>query len=122
MFLWHIRKLNMIEKENNKYPPPTLINDIKNKKLKEKLINILNNIDEISNKKINDFEESVKKFKNVKNYKLTNFLQERHFMFKAIHEINEEITKNKEGFQMMKIFITHFKKLETNLPKLYIGV
>ena len=66
MFLWHIRKLNMIEKENNKYPPPTLINDIKNKKLKEKLINILNNIDEISNKKINDFEESLKKFKNKK--------------------------------------------------------
>ena len=56
----------MIEKENNKYPPPTLINDIKNKKLKEKLINILNNIDEISNKKINDFEESLKKFKNKK--------------------------------------------------------
>ena len=56
----------MIEKENNKYSPPTLINDIENKKLKEKLINILNNIDEISNKKINDFEESLKKFKNKK--------------------------------------------------------
>ena len=28
----------MIEKENNKYPPPTLINDIKNERLKEKLL------------------------------------------------------------------------------------
>ena len=38
----------MIEKKNNKHPAPTLINDIKNKKIKEKLINILNLIDEIS--------------------------------------------------------------------------
>ena len=48
-------------KENYKYPPPTPINDIKDKKLEEKLINILNHIDEIENKKIKDFEESVKK-------------------------------------------------------------
>ena len=88
----------MIEKENNKYLPPTLINDIKNERLKEKLLNVLNLIYEISDKKINDFEESGKKFKNDKNYKLTNFLLQRHFMFKAAHEINEELTKNKEGF------------------------
>ena len=37
-FLTHIKNLNMIEKENNKYPPPTLINDIKNERLKEKLL------------------------------------------------------------------------------------
>ena len=47
----------MIEKENNKYPPPTLINDIKNERLKEKLLNVLNIIHEIGDKKINDFEE-----------------------------------------------------------------
>ena len=41
----------MIEKENKKYPPPTLINYTKNEKLKEKLINVLNLIDEISDKK-----------------------------------------------------------------------
>ena len=52
----------MIEKENNKYPPPTLINDIEIENSKEKIINILNLIDEISDKKINDFEVSVKNF------------------------------------------------------------
>ena len=36
-----------------------------------KIINILNHIDEIENKKIKHFEESVKKFRNDKNYKLT---------------------------------------------------
>ena len=40
-------------------------------------------------KKINHFEESVKKTNNDKNYKLTDFLLERHFMFKAADEINE---------------------------------
>ena len=36
-----------------------------------KIINIPNHIDEIENKKIKYFEESVKKFRNDKNYKLT---------------------------------------------------
>ena len=36
-----------------------------------KIINILTHIDEIENKKIKYFEESVKKFRNDKNYKLT---------------------------------------------------
>ena len=85
-------------KENCKYPPPTPINDIKDKKLEEKLINILNHIDEIENKKIKDFEESVKKFRNDKNYKLTDFLLRRHFLFKAVHDINEKLIKNKERF------------------------
>ena len=57
----------MIEKENSKYPPPTLINDINNERLKEKLLNALNLIDKISDKKNTDFEESGKKFNNDKN-------------------------------------------------------
>ena len=164
----------MVEKKNNKHPAPTLIDDIKNEKIKEKLINILNLIDVISDKKINEFQESVKNFTNDKNYNLTNFLLERHFIFKAVQEINEKFTKNKEGFLLDfvdeaynvfdeqtllyweergyydyedetfnksaintdfyyldplikkptkdKTFIPHFKKLETNLPRLYIGV
>ena len=73
IFLKHIRNLNMIGQENSKYPPPNLIKDIKDEKLEEKLLNVLNLIDEIGDKKINDFEESVKKFNNDKSYKLTNF-------------------------------------------------
>ena len=63
----------MIGQENSKYPPPNLIKDFKDERLEEKLLNVLNLIDEIGDKKINDFEESVKKFNNDKSYKLTNF-------------------------------------------------
>ena len=162
----------MIVKENNKYQPPTPIYDIKDKKLKEKLINILNHIDEIENKKIKDFEESVKKFRNDKNYKLRDFLLKGYFLFKAVNEINEEIIKNKERFLVDftdkaydkffnqtllyfkeyydyenetfnmdainidtyhldlsiknhtndKEFIPNLKKINNNLPKLYVGV
>ena len=130
-------------------------------------------INEIKDKKIKDFEKSVKTFKNDENYEFKNLLLERYFFFKAVQEINEELTKNKEGFLVDftnelrtffdeqtlfyweekgyfnydnsrlyvnlakedlyyldlvikehtkdKEFISNFKKLETNLPVLYIG-
>ena len=34
----------------------------------------------------------------LKNYKLTDFLLRRHFLFKAVHDINEKLIKNKERF------------------------
>ena len=55
-------------------------------------------INEIKDKKIKDFEESVKTFKNDENYEFKNLLLERYFFFKAVQEINEELTRNKEGF------------------------
>ena len=85
-------------KENYKYPLPTPINHIKDKKLEEKLISILNHNDEIENKKIKDFEEPVKNFRNDKIYKLAYFLLTRHFLFKAVQDINEKLIKNKERF------------------------
>ena len=130
-------------------------------------------INEIKDKKIKDFEESVKTFKNDENYEFKNLLLERYFFFKAVQEKNEELTRNKEGFLVDftnelrtffdeqtlfyweekgyfnydnsrlyvnlakedlyyldlvikehtkdKEFISNFKKLETNLPVLYIG-
>ena len=48
--------------------------------------------------KSKDFEIAVKKFKNDENYEFKNLLIERHFLFKAVQELNEELTKNKEGF------------------------
>ena len=41
-----------------------LINNMKNKKLKEKILNIGDSVIEIRNKKIEEFDQSVKKFKN----------------------------------------------------------
>ena len=41
-----------------------LINNMKNKKLKEKILNIGDCVIEIRNKKIEEFDKSVKKFKN----------------------------------------------------------
>ena len=64
----------------------------------EKRLKILPLIKEISDKKANDFQKSVKKFKNDENYEFKHILIERHFMFIAIQEINEELRKDKEGF------------------------
>ena len=55
-------------------------------------------INEIKDKKIKDFEESVKTFKNDENYEFKDLLLEIYFFFKAVQEINEELTENKEGF------------------------
>ena len=86
----------MIEKENNKYST-IAINDAKNERFREKS-NILSLIIENKNKKSKNFEEAIKKFKNDENYEFKNILIERRFLFKAVQEINEELTKNKEGF------------------------
>ena len=87
----------MIEKENNKHL--TIINsDAKNEIFREKLKNIVPLIIEIKNKKSKDFEKAIKKFKNDENCEFKNLMIERHFLFKALKEINEELTKNKEEF------------------------
>ena len=149
------------------------VKDIENENLKEKFKKILALIKEISDKKANDFQKSVKKFKNDENYEYKQILIERHFLFRAIQEINEELTKNKEGFLIDlgdmvrdlfddqtlfywegkgyfdfdtntlninsanedlyyldlvikehtkdKELVSHLKKLETNLPVLYVS-
>ena len=55
----------MIEKQINKHS--IKISNAKNEKLREKLKNILPLIIENENKRSKDFEEAVKKFKNVCN-------------------------------------------------------
>ena len=87
----------MIERKNNKRFR-IFVKDIENENLKEKFKNILPLINEISDKKVNDFQKSVKKFKNDENYEFKHILIERHFLFKTIQEINEKLTKNKEVF------------------------
>ena len=86
----------MIEKENNKYST-IAINDAKNERFREKS-KILALIIENKYKKSRNFEEAIKKFKNDENYEFKNIFAERRFSFKAVQEINEELTKNKEGF------------------------
>ena len=75
-----------------------LINNMKNEKLKGRILNIGDYITEIRSKKIEEFDKSVKKFKNDENYEFRNFLVDRHFFFKAIQEINEELIKNNKEF------------------------
>ena len=87
----------MIEKENTK-TLNIIFNDPKYEKIREKLKNIVPLIIEIKNKKCKDFEKTIKKFKNDENYEFKNLMIERHIFFKALKEINEELTKNKEGF------------------------
>ena len=162
----------MIERKNNKRFCIS-VKDIENKNLKETFKNILPLIKEVSDKKDNNFQKSVKKFKNDENYEFKHILIERHFLFKTIQELDEKLTKNKEVFlidlgDMVRNFfddqtlfyweekgyfdfdtntlnlnsvnedlyyldlvikehtkdkelISHLKKLETNLPVLYVS-
>ena len=162
----------MVERKNNKSLHIS-VKDIENEKLKEKSKYIPSLIKEISDKKANDFQKLVKKFKNDENYEFKHILIERDFLFRAIQEINEDLTRNKEGFlidlgDMVRYFfdeqtlfyweekgyfdfdtntlninsanedlyyldlvikehtkdkelISHLKKLETNIPVLYVS-
>ena len=80
----------MIDIEYVTYPPSSS-DDIKDEKLKAHLKSIHTLIDEIKDKKSNDFEESVRKFSNDKNYTLTNLLLKRHFRIKAVQKVNKEL-------------------------------
>ena len=70
------------------------------KKLKTRLKSIPTPIDEIKDKKINEFEEPVRNFTNDKNYKLTNLLLIRHFLIKAAQEVNKKLIKKKKVFRV----------------------
>ena len=89
----------MINIEYVKYPP-TSIDDIKDKKLKGNLKSIPTLIDEIKDKRISEFEESVRKFSNDKNYKLTKLLLKRHFLIKAVQEVNKELIEKEKKIRV----------------------
>ena len=84
----------MIDIEYVKYPP-IYIDDIKDEKLKAHLKSIPTLTDEIKNKKSNDFEESVRKFSSGKKYTLRNLSLKRHFLIKAVQEVNKELIEKK---------------------------
>ena len=49
-------------------------------------------------KKVKIFKKLLKKFKNNENYEFNHPLIERHFLFKALQEVDEQLTTNNEGF------------------------
>ena len=73
---------------------------MKDKKLKAHLKSIPILIDEIKDKKISEFEEPVRKCSNDKNYTLTNLLLKRHFLIKAVQEVNKELIEKKKLFRV----------------------
>ena len=102
--------LTMIEKENNKYWSP-IINNAKNEKFREKLKNLPPLIFEIKNKKSKDFQKAVKKLD--ENYEFNHPLIERHFLYKALQEINKELTKIKKIFYLI-LLVDYVKFLKMN--------
>ena len=102
--------LTMIEKENNKYWS-TIINNAKNEKFREKLKNLPPLIFEIKNKKSKDFQKAVKKLD--ENYEFNHPLIERHFLYKALQEINKELTKIKKIFYLI-LLVDYIKFLKMN--------
>ena len=97
----------MIDIEYVKYPP-TSIDDIKDEKLKAHLKTILALIDENQDKNISQFEESAKTFSNDKNYKLTYLLLKRHFLIKAVQEVNKELIEKKKYLNSILVMILVF--------------
>ena len=102
--------LTMIEKENNKYWS-SIINNAKNEKFREKLKNLPPLIFEIKNKKSKDFQKAVKKLD--ENYEFNHPLIERHFLYKALQEINKELTKIKKIFYLI-LLVDYIKFLKMN--------
>ena len=89
----------MINIEYVKYPPIS-IDDMKDKKPEGNLKSMPTLIDEIKDKKISEFEESVRKLSNDKNYKLTKLLLKRHFLIKAVQEVNKELIEKKKTLRV----------------------
>ena len=86
-----------MEKENNK-DPTIILNNTKNERFREKIKEFAPLVTKIKEEKSKNFQKAVKKFKNDENYELNHPLIERHFLFKALQEVNELLTKNNEGF------------------------
>ena len=86
----------MNEADRNKFLT-YITNNAKDEENREKLKYLFLSVIENRNKKSKDFQKSVKKIKNDENYKFIHPLIERHFLFKAVQELNEEVVKNKEG-------------------------
>ena len=98
----------MVENENDNNSIH-IINNPKNEKVRAKIrkyathyftfiFHILLPITHNREEKSNIFQKAVKKTKNDENYAFYHPLIERHFLFKVVEEMNEELTKNNEGF------------------------
>ena len=87
----------MIVKENINHSN-IIINNAKierfRKKQKKQLLLLL----KLKKKKVKTFKKQLKNLKTMKKYKFNHPLIERHFLFKALQEVNEQLTKNNEGF------------------------
>ena len=99
IYLFYIYKqpYNDWHRENVKHSL-TFVDDIKNENLKAHLRSTPALIDEIKDKKNSEFEESCRKFRNDKDYKLANLLLKRNFLIKAVQEVNKELIKKKQIF------------------------
>ena len=75
-----------------------ITNNAEDEKTREKLKNIPLSVFENRNKKCEDFQKAVKKFKNDQKCQFIHPLIQRHFLFKDIQELNEKVIKEKEGY------------------------
>ena len=87
----------MVKSESNNYSK-IIISDAKNEKLRKRIKKILSTITKNIEKTCRNFIKSTRKLKNDENYKYKHTLIERNFLFKAVEEMNEQLTKNKKGF------------------------
>ena len=87
----------MVKRESNNYSK-IIISDSKNEKLSKKLKNILPTITKNIEETSKNFIKSIRKLENDENYKCKHPLIERQFLFKAVEEMNGQLTKNNKRF------------------------
>lgn len=85
--------------ENNSSKKSAIIlNNLNYEKFREKTNKQSLLFDRIREEKNKSFHVSCKKFKNDESYEFNDKLIERHFFLKALQEVKELLTKNREGF------------------------
>ena len=76
----------------------SLINSIDNKTLRRECEDIGEYVIKILDKRITDLPESLEK-SNKHSYHSTNYyLLQKHFLLKAVEDVNNELTRNNAGF------------------------
>ena len=97
-----MNKKIMINTDDIKYTeyPQISTDDVKDDQFRKELASIPDIIKNIRNKKINDFEKLVRKANNI-NYEIKNPLLIRHFLFKAVEEVNDDLINHIELILVM---------------------
>ena len=76
----------------------SLINSIDNKTLRRECEDIGEYVIKILDKRITDLSESLEKSSKHSRHSTNYYLLQKHFLLKAVEDVNNELTRNNAGF------------------------